>query len=839
MDDNGHGTHVSGIVASNDSTYRGVAPEANLVMVKSFSAGGGATSQDIANGIKWCKDNKDTFNISVVSMSFGNGGTYSGADCPPDSLIDPEIIAAHDAGLLLIASAGNYYYSPGVSYPACKPYVVAIGATGRNDSVVQSFSKSGDTLDLWAPGASIVSTSKDGAGFITLSGTSMSAPHVSGLAAVVLQYNKLKNSITLSADAVENKLKLTGFNITDSRNGATAPLINTLAAISPIITLESPLNKTYSSGDLNFNITVDSNISSATVEVNGTIYNLTNDSTAHWYNLTIPRAANGTNNATFFVVSDANSSKTVFFTVDQTAPIITLESPANNSNISLGDILNFTVTSSSDVDTVWAEFNGTNSTLASPYDYDTINWTKGLQSITIYANTTAGSINSSFFMFNVNNSAPVFASGQPGPAYTVLVTRPITIIANATDPDNDSVSYTIDTNITSSWTNTTSGGIVTWSWTPNSAEAGNSYYVQFNASDGVKSTSVNTTINVRANNAPLLSTIGSQTATAGSQKIIDFTASDADLGYGDSLSWSDNSAIFNVAKVDATTARATFTPASSQVGTSSVTVTVADIVGASSSKIFTLTINSASNTSANNNNENNLPENLPEESLYDNEKTFGSIPQDTPASFSPNVAGLPVSNIIVETNSNVNDIVTLKIRKLDSAAISAPGSVVNYFELVADGLPIGQIKEVKIQFSVAKAWLTQNGFSKENVRLSTLSGSTWTELPTSVIGEDAAEVRYEASTTHLSDFAIAANKAVKIIPPTTAYQVTNTTAPTAMFAANTGSMFTFLIIAAIVILAITVYMFSKKPKSPAKPKQVIHKKTKVATTREVPDFGFR
>src|SRR3989338_7120208 len=75
IDDQGHGTHVAGIIASTNETYRGVAPDATLVAIKvcDNTTGGNCADEDIINGIDWCINNASKYNISVISMSLGGG----------------------------------------------------------------------------------------------------------------------------------------------------------------------------------------------------------------------------------------------------------------------------------------------------------------------------------------------------------------------------------------------------------------------------------------------------------------------------------------------------------------------------------------------------------------------------------------------------------------------------------------------------------------------------------------------------------------------------------------------------------------------------------------------
>ena len=86
MDGHSHGTHVAGIVASTHPTYRGVAPDAKLLAVKVCNDTGSCPTSDIIAGIDWCIDNKDTYNITILTMSVGcNGESCIHYQTPCDS----------------------------------------------------------------------------------------------------------------------------------------------------------------------------------------------------------------------------------------------------------------------------------------------------------------------------------------------------------------------------------------------------------------------------------------------------------------------------------------------------------------------------------------------------------------------------------------------------------------------------------------------------------------------------------------------------------------------------------------------------------------------------------
>lgn len=174
-DDNGHGTHVAGIIAAVDNTIGviGTGPKVWLYAVKVLNKNGMGFVSDIIEGIQWCVAN----GIQVVNMSFG---TSSDVQAFHDALT-----TAYNSGLILVAAAGNSGPSDNtVLYPAKYPEVIAVSAT-KPDDTIADFSSRGPEVELAAPGVNIPSTYK-GSTYKTLSGTSMACPHVVGTCALVI-----------------------------------------------------------------------------------------------------------------------------------------------------------------------------------------------------------------------------------------------------------------------------------------------------------------------------------------------------------------------------------------------------------------------------------------------------------------------------------------------------------------------------------------------------------------------------------------------------------------------------------------------------------------------------
>jgi subtilisin len=170
---NSHGTHVAGVIAAEEDGEGvvGVAPETSIFAVKVLDGAGFGTVSAVIAGIEWAVANEmDVANVSVeVGMHFQS--------------LEQACNAAYDAGLLLVAAAGNTFGGD-VMYPAGYESVIAVTATNMDDLPL-SLSPVGPELELAAPGAGIYSTTANGS-YDLLSGTSQAAPHVAGVAALVL-----------------------------------------------------------------------------------------------------------------------------------------------------------------------------------------------------------------------------------------------------------------------------------------------------------------------------------------------------------------------------------------------------------------------------------------------------------------------------------------------------------------------------------------------------------------------------------------------------------------------------------------------------------------------------
>jgi subtilisin family serine protease len=228
-DDYGHGTHVAGIIAGSgyDSggRRRGIAPGATLLVEKVLDGSGQGYISNVISAIDYAIANKDALHLRVINLSVA-AGVYESYTTDPLTLAARRAV---DAGLVVVSAAGNLGknaegqpQSGGIGAPGNAPWVITVGAsshmgtTDRSDDTVAAFSSRGPTAidlqakpDLVAPGVGIESLAEAGSTlyntkplmrlwgtvqtatepYLSLSGTSMASPVVSGTIALMLQAN--------------------------------------------------------------------------------------------------------------------------------------------------------------------------------------------------------------------------------------------------------------------------------------------------------------------------------------------------------------------------------------------------------------------------------------------------------------------------------------------------------------------------------------------------------------------------------------------------------------------------------------------------------------------------
>ena len=237
-DDNGHGTRVAGIVAANGG-LKGMAPEVGIVAVKVCNSQGNCWASDIAKGIEWCREHKEDYNISVITMSLGTRDVFSDPQtCAnlTNQTITPAANLAWKEGIFLDAASGNSWSTIGISNPACLENVTSVAASSKEDRIAPYSNVHEELLDLVAPGDKINSTTLSGYG--EGSGTSFAAPHVAGAAVLLQQYSKLKNDYFFEPEEIRLLLKRTGKPVPDDvyadRSGLYFPRIDIYNAVTAI-----------------------------------------------------------------------------------------------------------------------------------------------------------------------------------------------------------------------------------------------------------------------------------------------------------------------------------------------------------------------------------------------------------------------------------------------------------------------------------------------------------------------------------------------------------------------------------------------------------------------------
>lgn len=205
-DDNGHGTHVSGIIAGDGKMsadkrdiriYSGIAPRAEIVMLKVLDEKGNGNTTKVLQGIDWIIQMKDRYKIRLLNISVGMLPT---AGQKEQQQLLQAVDALWDLGVMVVAAAGNNGPKENsVTIPGISRKILTVGSSDDETvekgkrSLGKGYSGKGPTEccivkpEILAPGTNIISCCQDGTGYQMKSGTSMAAPVVTGVLALGFQ----------------------------------------------------------------------------------------------------------------------------------------------------------------------------------------------------------------------------------------------------------------------------------------------------------------------------------------------------------------------------------------------------------------------------------------------------------------------------------------------------------------------------------------------------------------------------------------------------------------------------------------------------------------------------
>ncbi|MCM3355660.1 S8 family peptidase [Bacillus halotolerans] len=195
-DDNGHGTHVAGIIGAKHNGYGidGIAPEAQIYAVKALDQNGSGDLQGLLKGIDWSIAN----GMDIVNMSLGTSSD--------SQILHDAMDKAYEKGVLLVAASGNEGNGKPVNYPAAYSSVVAVSATNQHNQLA-AFSTTGNQVEFSAPGTDITSTYLHQY-YATGSGTSQATPHAAAMFALLKQRDPGNTNVQLRALMQKNIVDL-------------------------------------------------------------------------------------------------------------------------------------------------------------------------------------------------------------------------------------------------------------------------------------------------------------------------------------------------------------------------------------------------------------------------------------------------------------------------------------------------------------------------------------------------------------------------------------------------------------------------------------------------------
>ncbi|KAI6760844.1 hypothetical protein HG530_009704 [Fusarium avenaceum] len=216
-DENGHGSHVAGTIGG--ATF-GVAKKVDLVAVKVLDASGGGSNSGVLQGMQFVIDDaKKRGKTGKAVMNMSLGGDFSAA-------INRAIEALFKAGVVPVVAAGNENRETALTSPGSAPNAITVGAFDATTDERADFSNFGPEVDIYAPGVDVLSVGiKSKTDTATLSGTSMASPHVAGLAAYLMGFQKLDGPAQV-VSLIKSLAQQSGAKVRNNVQGTTDLIAN-------------------------------------------------------------------------------------------------------------------------------------------------------------------------------------------------------------------------------------------------------------------------------------------------------------------------------------------------------------------------------------------------------------------------------------------------------------------------------------------------------------------------------------------------------------------------------------------------------------------------------------
>ena len=243
-----HGTHVAGIIGSDNGTYTGVASQVDLVALRVFDDSGNGSFDWVDSALQWVIDHHNDYENPITTVNLSLGVPEANYANVPSwaATLEAKFQQLNELGIFVAVSAGNdfdMFNAQGLSYPAVSDWVVPVGSANDTGTAMSDVSQRDDHI-LVAPGENIISTvpdelfSFDGTpnDWAYASGTSMASPYVAGASVLVREAYAFMGVENVDQDMIYDALFDTASLIYDPITGANYRFIDVEAALDSIVT---------------------------------------------------------------------------------------------------------------------------------------------------------------------------------------------------------------------------------------------------------------------------------------------------------------------------------------------------------------------------------------------------------------------------------------------------------------------------------------------------------------------------------------------------------------------------------------------------------------------------